>query len=166
MIIILKNKDKLICNDFEFKCVIGKTGKIKKKKEGDKKTPIGTFSLGNLFYRHDKKNIPETKLKCIKIKKNMGWCDDPRSKKKYNKLIKIEKKVRLSYEKLFRKDSIYDYLIPINYNTKDRILGKGSAIFLHLTKNFKKTNGCVALKENDFLILVKIINKNTKIKII
>ena len=69
-------------------------------------------------------------------------------------------------KKLFRNNSIYDYLIPINYNTKERKPGKGSAIFLHVTKNFKKTQGCVALQHNDFLILAKIIDKNTKIKIL
>ena len=166
MIIILKNKERLIYDDFEFKCVIGKGGKIKNKKEGDKKTPKGTFSLGNLFYRSDKKKKPETKLKCTKISKNMGWCDDPTSKKKYNKLININRKTNLRFEKLFRKNSIYDYLIPINYNTKKCKMGKGSAIFIHLTKNFKKTLGCIALQEKDFLILVKLINRNTKIRII
>ena len=165
MIIILKNKERLKYKDFQFKCVIGKSGKIKNKKEGDKKTPKGIFSLGNLFYRYDKKKKPETKLKCVKINKMMGWCDDPVSNKNYNKLIKINKKTNFSYEKLFRKDSIYDYLIPINYNTKKRLSGNGSAIFIHLTKNFKGTLGCVALKERDFLILAKLINKKTKIKI-
>ena len=130
-----------------------------------KKLPKGTFSLGDLYYRPDRKKPPETKLNCIKIKKNMGWCDDINSKKNYNKLIKISKSLKLRHEKLYRKDNSYDYFIVINYNTKKPIINKGSAIFLHLTKNFKKTLGCIALKENDFLILAKIINKNTKLKI-
>ncbi len=163
MIIILKNNESLICDDFKFKCVIGSGGKTLNKIEGDKKTPKGTFSLGNLFYRSDRKKKPETILKCRKINKKMGWCDDLNSKTKYNKLIKINKNSKLKYEKLFRKDSIYDFLIPINYNTGKTIKGKGSAIFIHLTKNYKKTLGCIALKEKDFLILVKIIKKNTKI---
>jgi len=166
MIIILKNNESLICDDFKLKCVIGKKGKTKNKKEGDKKTPIGTFRLGNLYYRSDRKKPPETKLKCIKIKKNMGWCDDINSTKHYNKLIKINKNFKFRYEKLFRKDKLYDYFIVINYNTKKTKINKGSAIFLHLTQNFKKTLGCIAVKENDFLILSKIINRNTKIKII
>ena len=165
MIIILKNNESLICDDFKLKCVIGKAGKTTNKIEGDKKTPRGTFTLGNLFYRPDKKNKPLSNLKCIEINKKMGWCDDPRSKKNYNKLIKIDKKTNLKYEKLFRKDSIYDYFIPINYNTNRASLGKGSAIFIHLTKDYKKTLGCIALKEKDFLILAKIIKKNSKIKI-
>ena len=163
MIIILKNNERLICDDFKFKCVTGKAGITRNKVEGDKKTPKGSFRLGNLFYRSDRKKKPETTLKCIKINKTMGWCDDVSSKKKYNKLIKIDKKPKLNHEKLFRKSSIYDYFIPINYNSKNPTIGKGSAIFIHLTKNYKKTLGCIALKEKDFLILAKIIKKNSKI---
>ena len=165
MIIILKNNERLICDDFKFKCVIGKAGKTINKVEGDKKTPKGTFTLGNLFYRSDRKKKPETNLKCTRINKKMGWCDDINSKKKYNKLIKINSKSNFKHEKLFRKDYIYDYLIPINYNTKPVVKKKGSAIFIHLTKNYKKTNGCIALSKKDFLILLKLINSKTKIKI-
>ena len=83
-----------------------KRWKIKNKKEGDKKTPIGIFSLGSLYYRSDRKDKPETKLKCKKIRKNMGWCDDPSSKKYYNKLIKINKRTKVSFEKLFQKFNV------------------------------------------------------------
>ena len=163
MTIILKDKATLVFDDFIFRCVIGREGITKKKVEGDKKTPIGTFSLGNLYYRKDRNIKPLTKLKCIPIKNDMGWCHDVNSKKYYNKLIKINKKIR--YERLFRKDNKYDFIIPINYNSKKPKIAKGSAIFIHLTKNFKPTSGCVALDKKDFLILAKLINKKTKIKI-
>ena len=81
----------------------------------------------------------------------MGWCDDVNFPKKYNRLIKIEKKIR--HEKLKRKDNKYDLLIPIKYNFKKTITGKGSCIFIHLTKYYKPTAGCVALRKKDFLIL-------------
>ena len=163
MTIILKNKETLKYDDFFLKCCIGKKGLTKTKFEGDKKTPKGIFSLGNLYFRKDRNSKPKTKLKCIPINKKMGWCDDPKNKKYYNKLINVNKKIR--HEKLFRKDSKYDFLIPINYNTKQTRLGKGSAIFLHLTKDFKPTAGCIALKKKEFLILLKLIDKNTKINI-
>ena len=92
----------------------------------------------------------------------MGWCDDVRSFKYYNRLITIKKDIR--HEKLFRKDNKYDLLIPIKYNSK-RVVGKGSCIFIHLTKNYKPTAGCIALKKKDFLIMLKIINNKTKISI-
>ena len=93
----------------------------------------------------------------------MGWCNDIRFPKKYNKLIKIKKKIK--HEKLKRKDYKYDLLIPIKYNFKKPIVGLGSCIFIHLTKNYKPTAGCIALKKKDFLIMLKLIKKNSKIKI-
>ena len=93
----------------------------------------------------------------------MGWSDDITNKKYYNKQIKVNKKIK--HEKLFRSDHKYDYLIPIKYNFKKRIIGKGSCIFIHLTKDYKPTAGCIALRKQDFLILIKLIKKNTKIKI-
>ncbi len=164
MTIIVKNKDTLLFDDFEFKCCVGKKGFAKNKLEGDKKTPIGIFSLGNLYYRHDKVEKPETNLKVIKIKKNMAWCDDVNNEKFYNKITNLSKKIKS--EKLFRNDYKYDYFIPIKYNWISPKIPKGSAIFLHLTKNYKSTNGCIAMMKKDFLILLKLIKKNTKIKIL
>ena len=92
----------------------------------------------------------------------MGWCDDP-DDKFYNKLIKINKKIK--HEKLYRNDYKYDYFIELNYNKKKTIPYKGSAIFLHLTKNYKPTLGCIAINKNDMQILLKVIKKNTFIKI-
>lgn len=161
MIIYLKNKYTLQVDDFSFKCAVGKLGLTKKKIEGDQKTPKGIFKIENLYYRKDRVNKPETKLKSINIKESMGWCNDTKNKKKYNRLIKVNKKIK--HEKLFRNDNKYNFLIPIKYNFKQRILGKGSCIFIHLTQNYKPTAGCIALKEKDFLILLKIINKKSKI---
>ena len=163
MTIILKNKYSLRIDDFEFRCCIGKNGFTNKKIEGDKKTPKGTFSLEKLYYRSDKLDKPQTKLKCVEIKKNMGWCNDIKDKTNYNKLINTKKKLR--HEKLFRKDFKYNLIIPIQYNWNKRILGKGSCIFLHLTKTYKPTAGCIALNLKDFLIMLKLINTKTKIKI-
>ena len=163
MTIFVKNKHTLQIDEFKFKCCIGKKGSTSNKKEGDKKTPTGTFEIENLYFREDRIKKPLTLLKCIKIKKNMGWCDDISFPKKYNKLIKIEKKIR--HEKLKRKDNKYDLLIPIKYNFNKPITGKGSCIFIHLTKDYKPTAGCIALKEKDFLIILKLIKKNSKIKI-
>ena len=163
MTIIIKNKETLIYDNFTFKCCVGKNGTTNKKNEGDKKTPKGLFSLGNVYYRKDRNLKPITKLHSIPITKKMGWCNDIKNKK-YNKLIKISNSTR--HEKMFRKDYKYDYIIPINYNTKNTKIGKGSAIFIHLSKTYKKTAGCVALKKKDLLILLKLINRKTKIKIL
>ena len=93
----------------------------------------------------------------------MGWCDDPLSKD-YNKLIKIPSKY--SYEKLYKKDNVYDIILVLNYNMNPVVKNKGSAIFIHVTKaNYKKTEGCVAIKKVHLLKIIKELKKNIKIKI-
>tara|TARA_B100000674_G_scaffold169822_1_gene137068 strand:+ start:612 stop:1109 length:498 start_codon:yes stop_codon:yes gene_type:complete len=164
MTIIIKNKETLLINEFKFRCSVGKMGFSKNKTEGDYKTPIGIFDLGNIYYRSDRIEKPVSKIKVCKIEKNMGWCDDPNDRH-YNKLIKIKKKLKSSHEKLYRKDSKYDLFLLIKYNYKKVKKNKGSAIFLHLTNNYSATKGCIAIKKKDFLILNKLINKKTKIKI-
>ena len=161
MLIKLKNKDTLVIDDFKFKCSVGKNGIKRNKIEGDKSTPKGLFSLGKIYYRSDRVKKPKTRLKLVSIKKNMIWCNNPKSKY-YNSETRINKICR--YEKLFRNDYKYNYILVINYNEK-QIPYKGSAIFLHLTKNYDPTAGCIALKEKDFLILIRLISKKTKIKI-
>ena len=164
MTILLKNKHTLQIDDFYFKCSIGKNGLSKKKVEGDKKTPKGTFGIEHLYYRKDRIELPKTYLKIIQIKPYMGWSDDVNFRNKYNKLIKVNKKIK--HEKLKRRDYKYDLLIPIKYNFKNPVAGLGSCIFIHLTKNYKPTAGCIALCKKDFLIMLKLINKNTKIKVL
>ena len=163
MTIFVKNKYTLQVEEFFFKCCIGKKGFTKKKVEGDKKTPKGTYKIGDLYYRKDKIKKPVTKLKCIAIKSKMGWSNDSSYLKKYNKLISVDDNI--SHEKLKRKDYKYDLVIPIKYNYIKTISGRGSCIFIHLTKNYQPTAGCIALRKKDFLIMLRLINKKTKIRI-
>jgi L,D-peptidoglycan transpeptidase YkuD (ErfK/YbiS/YcfS/YnhG family) len=160
-IIHVNNKSTLIIDDFKFKCCVGKNGLNFNKKEGDYTTPKGLFSLKKLYFRKDRVGQPKCDIEKKIIKKNMAWCDDPKHKK-YNEEIK--KLSEISKENLYRVDHKYDYLITINHN-QNKIPHKGSAVFIHLTDNYKATAGCIALKKNDFEILLKIINKKTKIKI-
>ena len=161
--IIVKKSGYLKYKNLKFRCAFGKNGIKKKTKEGDKITPIGIFKITKIYYRHDKIKNLKTSIKKIKIKKNMGWCDDPNSIH-YNKQIKLPNK--FSHEKLYRKDNLYDLFLVLNYNTNPVIKNKGSAIFLHITKgSYKKTKGCIALKRGDLIQLVSKIRKNTKIKI-
>ena len=162
MIIKLKDKHTLEVDEFQFRCSIGKNGITRKKKEGDLKTPKGIFKLKKVFYRPDRVNINNLKIKKTKITKFMGWCDDIKSQY-YNRLINL--KTKCKHEKLYRKDSKYDYLIVLDYNLKKPVKGKGSAIFLHITKNYRPTAGCIAINKNNFKILLRLIKKNTFIKI-
>jgi|TARA_B110000259_G_scaffold188245_1_gene245891 L,D-peptidoglycan transpeptidase YkuD (ErfK/YbiS/YcfS/YnhG family) len=161
MIIHVKNKNTLIIDDFILRCCIGKNGITSYKEEGDFSTPRGLFKLKKLYFRKDRLNSPRCKIKKKVITKSLAWCDDS-TQKKYNEEIQVFNKK--SREKFFRIDNKYDYLITINHNEK-KIPYKGSAIFLHLTDDYKPTAGCIALKRKDFEILLKLIDKNTKIQI-
>ena len=161
MIIHVPNKNTLKIDDFKLRCCIGEKGFNSNKKEGDYSTPIGLFNLRKLYFRKDHVGIPKCKIDKKVIKKNMAWCDDP-NHKKYNEEIKILNK-NLK-ENLYRKDHKYNYIISISYNEKKNP-GEGSAIFIHLTDDYKPTAGCIALKKKDFEILLKLIDKKTKIKI-
>ena len=158
MNIIIK-KHFLLYKGYKLKCSIGKSGITSSKKEGDLASPKGIFKLGLLYYRKDRIKSIKSIIKKKIIKKNMGWCDDSRSRK-YNQEISFPFKYRA--EKLYRKDNIYNIFINIKYNHSPTIRGKGSAIFLHLCKKkYKTTSGCVALEKKDFLKIIPLINKRT-----
>jgi len=160
MHIKLKNK-KLHFSNYKIKCAIGKRGISRKKKEGDGCTPKGAFKFKYLLYRKDRIFKIRSHLKKIVIKKNMGWCDDS-SSNSYNKLIKFP--FTHSAEKLYRKESIYDVILVIDYNLKPIVKDKGSAIFLHIAKkNFSSTKGCVAISKKNMKLLLTFINKKTKL---
>ena len=162
MNIIIK-KNLFIYKNFKTKCSIGKNGTNKRKFEGDLKTPKGIFKLGKLYYRKYRNNKINCKIKKKIIKKNMGWCDDSKSIK-YNKEITFP--FKFNAEKLYRKNKIYDLFINIKYNTNPTIKKRGSAIFLHLAdKKYKPTKGCVAILKKDFLKILPMIKKDTKISI-
>ena len=160
---ILINKNYLIYNKLKVKCAIGKKGIDYKKKEGDLITPRGKFKIKYVLYRKDRVKIL-TKLKKKVIKKNMGWCDDPKSSQ-YNKLVKLP--FAYKYEKLFRKENVYDIILILNYNMNPVKKNKGSAIFIHVAKkSFQPTQGCIALNKRVLIKLLKLIKKNTLVKII
>ena len=155
--IIINKSGYLKYKNLKFRCSFGKGGIGKKRKEGDNITPKGIYRIVNVYYRQDRIKKILSKLKLAKIKKNMGWCDDPDSKN-YNQLIKVP--VKYSHEKLFRSDNIYDLIIVLNYNMTPVIRNKGSAIFIHIAKkNYNKTVGCIALKKTHLVKLIEKINK-------
>ena len=161
MIIHVKDKNTLIIDSFKFKCCIGKKGLKSNKKEGDFSTPKGLFKLEKLYFRKDRIGNPKCKIGKKVIKSDMAWCDDPKHKK-YNEEIKLfSKSIK---EKLYRSDHNYDYIITINHNYQ-KAPNKGSAVFIHLTKDYKPTAGCIALKKKDFEILMKLIDQKTQIKV-
>ena len=163
MHIIIKNK-KLTFNNYKVKCAVGKRGIRIKKREGDLITPKGKFKISYILYRKDRVGKLESKLRKVVIKKNMGWCNDPKSND-YNKLIRFP--FTFTAEKLFKKNNTYDIILVLNYNSNPIKKNKGSAIFLHIArKNFMSTEGCVAIKKSDLRLISSIVNKKTLVKII
>ena len=161
--IVVKKNNYLEYKNLKFRCALGKAGIQKKFKEGDKITPKGTYKILSIYYREDRIKKIKCSIRKIKITKQMGWCDDSKSKY-YNKQIKVPSK--LSHETLYRKDNIYDVVCVINYNINPTLKEKGSAIFLHIArKKYQKTNGCIAVKKNHLIKLLTLIKKNTRIKI-
>ena len=157
------NKNYLTYDKYRVKCALGKRGIGTKRMEGDKITPIGRYNIKFLLYRKDRIKKIKTKLKKIVIEKNMGWCDDS-SSKNYNKLIRLP--VKYKHEKLFKNDSSYDIILVLNFNMNPIKKNKGSAIFIHVAnKNYKKTEGCIALGKKDLRKILKLVNKKTIVKI-
>ena len=116
-----------------------------------------------MLYRKDKLKKPKTALKTKILKKNMGWCDDIRSKY-YNKLIRFP--FRWRAEKLYRSDNTYNIVVVLDYNMKPIVKDKGSAIFIHLSKkNYSPTLGCIALNIKDLYFLLKFVKNRVYLKI-
>jgi L,D-peptidoglycan transpeptidase YkuD (ErfK/YbiS/YcfS/YnhG family) len=162
MHILIKNK-KLSFNNYKVKCSIGKRGIGIKKKEGDQITPKGKFKVKYILYRKDRIPNLKTKLAKLVIRKDMGWCDDPRSKF-YNKLVRLP--FKYNFEKLYRSDNTYDIILVLNFNLNPIRKNKGSAIFIHVArKNYKRTAGCVSVSKKDLKRIVRKINKKTIINI-
>jgi L,D-peptidoglycan transpeptidase YkuD (ErfK/YbiS/YcfS/YnhG family) len=161
--IIVKKSGYLKYKSLKFRCSLGRAGIKKKEKEGDNITPRGIFKITKIYYRSDKIKKIKAFIRPIKIKKNMGWCDDSKSDY-YNQQINLPNK--FSYERLYRNDNLYDIILVLDFNTNPTIKKKGSAIFIHVSNNsYKKTKGCIALKKKHLLKLVPLIKKSTKIKI-
>ena len=162
--IIVKKSGYLEFKKLKLRCSLGKAGIKKKIKEGDNITPRGVFKIIKLYYRADKIEKIQTQIRKIKIKKKIGWCDDPRSVF-YNKQIKLPNK--FSHEKLYRNDNLYDLILVLNYNMNPIVKNKGSAIFIHVAKNnYQPTHGCIGLKKIDLLTILKKIKKHEKVKIV
>ena len=145
----------------QFQCSIGRSGFSKNKKEGDGFTPVGTFYIERIYYRADKIENLDTRINKIIIGESDGWCDDP-GHKEYNQFIRFP--FDFSAEKLYREDSLYNVVCVLNYNTNPVTPGIGSAIFMHVAHNeYKPTEGCVALKQEDLIYLLSLIDNKTEI---
>lgn len=145
----------LDCGANQFSCLIGKNGRIaaQQKKEGDEATPIGQWPVRCLYYRPDRidrNQLPAHLPFSVRaLRPEDGWCDDA-SSALYNYPVRLP--FAKSHETLWRKDGLYDLILPLGYNDAPPEAGKGSAIFLHCAdKDTQATKGCLALRHADLL---------------
>lgn len=152
---------KTAANTILYPCALGPNGQTVFKKEGDGKTPQGIWYPLYLYYRPDRGKRPQTGLPIKPLQKHFGWCDAV-GDRNYNRPINLP--YPRSTENLWREDAAYDLIVVLNHNQSPRVQGRGSAIFIHIAKpGLPPTEGCIALKKNDLLLLLPQITRTTKI---
>jgi len=150
---------------FDEACALGKHGVVCESdgREGDGKTPAGTYPLRQVFFRPDREELPICALPCEALSADYGWCDAPDSPY-YNKLVRLP--FGKSHERLWRKDSLYDLIVVIGHNDAPVVPGLGSAIFMHVAREgFAPTLGCVALEVQALRRLLRMIEMGDQLQI-
>lgn len=146
-----------------WRCALGTGGVRADKREGDGATPAGTWPLGRVFYRADRIAPPDTPLALTPLHPDMGWCDDS-AHADYNTLITCPHPAR--HERMWRDDAVYDVIVELLYNTDPVQPGRGSAIFMHVAKpDYSPTEGCIALRRDDLLDLLRDGTKDEAVRI-
>jgi L,D-peptidoglycan transpeptidase YkuD (ErfK/YbiS/YcfS/YnhG family) len=158
-----KSQGWLVAGLFMVPVALGR-GSIKaNKREGDGGTPHGTFQLRRVWWRADRAPRPITQLPVRRIKPDDGWCEDPRDRR-YNRPVQVPE--NSGADRLWRQDGLYDIIIEISHNTRPRIAGRGSAVFIHHARDgFAPTAGCVALRPDALKRLLPRLGPRTRIDI-
>jgi L,D-peptidoglycan transpeptidase YkuD (ErfK/YbiS/YcfS/YnhG family) len=142
---------------------LGRGGIRRDKREGDGGTPAGRFKLVRLWWRADRGPRPRTLLPIRRIAPQNGWCEDP-SDRRYNRPIRLQRSD--AGDRLRRDDALYDLIIELDHNTRPRIAGRGSAVFVHVARQgFGPTAGCVSLEAKRLRLVLARCSKRTRIDI-
>ena len=153
-IIVNTQQRTIIVSGVHYPCRIGSAGAINYAlgREGDKKTPLGSYALRFGFYRADRLPCPRSKLKLHALTDNDGWCDAP-DDPAYNRFIRLP--YSASSEALWREDGAYDVIIVISHNDSPPEAGLGSAVFIHIAQaDDRQTLGCIAVTPDVMLTLL------------
>jgi L,D-peptidoglycan transpeptidase YkuD (ErfK/YbiS/YcfS/YnhG family) len=142
---------------------LGRGGIKANKREGDGATPRGTFRPLRLWWRADRHLRPATRLPARRIKDSDGWCEDP-SDRRYNRPVTVPPDG--AADRLARADALYDFIVEIDHNTRPRVAGRGSAVFIHAAREgFAPTAGCVALRLTALRRLLARLGPRTRIMV-
>jgi L,D-peptidoglycan transpeptidase YkuD (ErfK/YbiS/YcfS/YnhG family) len=157
----LRSRGVLTAGPLALPVALGRSGIKANKREGDGATPRGVFRLTRLWWRADRHRRPPTLLRVQRIKPDDGWCEDP-SDRRYNRPLKLPPQSKA--DRLARKDQLYDFIIEIDHNTRPRVAGRGSAVFIHVARaGFAPTAGCVAFNMNSLRRLLARVGPGTRI---
>ena len=143
--------------------VLGRSGIVANKREGDGATPRGCFRPVRLWWRADRSPRPRTALPVRRIDRHVAWCEDP-ADRRYNRPFR--RSANEPGDRLWRDDALYDLIIEIDHNTRPRVAGRGSAVFLHVARPDRSpTAGCVAMAAGDLSRLLVRLGRRTRINI-
>jgi L,D-peptidoglycan transpeptidase YkuD (ErfK/YbiS/YcfS/YnhG family) len=153
----------IIAGPRAIRVALGRTGIKADKRESDGGTPAGRFRPIRVWWRADRLQRPRTTLPVRRITPDLAWCEDP-ADRRYNQPFR--RSANEPGDRLRRADALYDLIIEIDHNSRPRIAGRGSAVFIHVAREgFAPTAGCVALKRSDLKTLLGMIGRNTIIDI-
>ncbi len=145
-------------------CALGRSGVIRRKKEGDGGTPSGRFELLHVYYRPDRGRAPATPLTREIILPRSGWCDDP-AHRLYNRPVTLP--FAGSHEKMWRDDRLYDIVVVLDCNILPAVKGRGSAIFFHIAREgYTPTEGCVAIAPEHMRLLLSKVRPGAVMEIV
>ncbi len=145
-------------------CALGRRGRRARKREGDGATPVGSWQTLRVLYRADRVRRPMTGLPVKPIGRDDGWCDAP-ADRNYNRQVRLP--YPASAEAVWRADRLYDIVVVLSHNTRPRVRGSGSAIFLHVAKpGYAPTEGCIALRREHLLALLRNLNAAAVIRVL
>jgi L,D-peptidoglycan transpeptidase YkuD (ErfK/YbiS/YcfS/YnhG family) len=151
----------LIAGNRALPVALGRTGLKSNKREGDGATPRGTFRLRRLWWRADRHSRPPTRLPSRRIGPADGWCEDP-ADRRYNRPVAVSPDS--TADRLARADALYDFIVELDHNTRPRIAGRGSAVFIHVARpGFAPTAGCIALRTGDLRRLLTRLDRRTRV---
>lgn len=154
----------LTAGPYQIPVTLGRSGIRANKREGDGGTPRGRYRLIRLWWRADRMPRPRTLLPVRRIGMNDGWSENP-ADRRYNRRISVPKGA--PGDRLWRADALYDLIVEIDHNTRPRVAGRGSAVFIHVARGgFGATAGCVAMDANRLKRLLERVGPRTKIEIL
>ena len=153
----------LTCGPLRLRVALGRGGIRRNKREGDGATPAGCFDLCAVWWRGDRNPRPGGRLPTRPIRPDDAWCEDPRDRR-YNRHFRLKRAA--AGDRLWRDDRLYDLIVTLSHNTRPRIAGRGSAVFIHVARpGYAPTAGCVALAAPDLRRLLARLGPKTRILI-